>query len=159
MKLKKKILLIVNSTFILDSIFNKLRIDLETRSVIIGQLQNNRNKNTNIKKILVETLKLDSGVAQDLVNILSVSGDIDQVKKKIEKDFKKFNILDEIEYILSIFSGEVVQDFNVNFTIKLDLKFTPYEMLCYSGVFFEAFSLNNLNSPICFGGRLFISIT
>jgi len=106
-----------------------------------------------MKKIFIESLKLENGIAQDLTNILSISGDLELVRKKIEKDFKKFNILEEIEKIILVFPNEIIQEYKEHITVKFDMSFTPYEMLCYSGIYFEAFSMDYQNNPICFGGR------
>jgi len=123
---------------------------------IIIILQTYRNQKVKLTKILQERLKIENHKIHDILNIFSINGDLKYVKRALDKDFKKYNLVEEIEKIELIFDSELMKEFsskNINYIINFDLSFTPYEMISYSGIFFEVFSFGKLNQTICFGGR------
>jgi len=168
LELTNNILILINSSHILDFIFSKLNFDNNSKFKILNLIsifrKKNEYKNCSVSEIFNNNQQLfdsDKDKLTKLSYLLDLYGDIDNLKKKFDK---KNNIYSELEninlFVNNICCLENTKKIpNLKTKIKIDFSVLPTNLDYYNGIFYK---IKYFDSPkenkdefyiICEGGR------
>jgi len=168
LELSNNVLILINSSHILDVIFQRLNFDLNSKFKILNLLlilrKKNEFKSCSTAEIFNKNLQLfdsDKDKLNKLSSLLDLVGDIDNIKKKFDKKNVIFNELENLnKFINGICSLENTKKIpNLKAKIKIDFSLLPNNLDFYNGIFY---CIKYFESPkdnkddfyfICEGGR------
>ncbi len=168
LELSNNILILINTSHIIDCIFNKLNFDNNSKFKILNLLsifrKKNEYKSCSVSDIFNKNSYLfdsDKDKLKKLSQLLDVFGDIEHLKKKFDKKNNIFNELENInKFINNICCLENTKKIhNLKTKIKVDFSLLPTNLDFYNGIFYK---IKYFDSPkenkddfyvICEGGR------
>lgn len=168
LELTNNIIILINSSKILDLIFLRLNFDQNSKFKLLNLLEILRKKNEfkccSVAEIFNKNLTLfdiDKDKLNKLSSLLDLFGDIENVKKKFDKKNVIFNELENINKTLKNFCSleNTKMIPNLKAKIKIDFSLLPSNMDFYNGIFYK---IKYFESPkenkedfhiICEGGR------
>ena len=168
LELTNNIVIVINSSRILDLIFQRLNFDLNSKFKLLNLLgilrKKNEFKSRSVAEIFNKNLVLfetDKDKLNKLSSLLDLYGDIENIKKKFDKKNIMFNELENINKLINSFSclENTKKIPNLKAKIKIDFSLLPSNLDFYNGVFYK---VKYFESPkdnkddfyiICEGGR------
>lgn len=168
LELTNNIIILINSSKILDLIFQRLNFDSNSKFKLLNLLgilrKKNEFKSCSVAEIFNKNSALfdtDKDKLNKLSSLLDLFGDIENIKKKFDK--KNF-IFNELEYINKIINSFCCLENtkkipNLKAKIKIDFSLLPINLDFYNGIFYK---VKFFESPkdnkddfyiICEGGR------
>ena len=146
LELTNNIVIVINSSFILDNIFFKQNIDDNVKYRVLYLIMNlrkkNEFKNLSVSEIFIRNYQLfemDKDKLQKLSLLLDVSGEIENIKKKFDKKSNLYNHLEIVnDFIVGISNLENCKKISdLKNKIKVDFSLIPNNLEFYNGVFFK----------------------
>lgn len=146
LELSNNIIIVINSSFIIDIIFQRLNFDDRTKFRILNILsmlrKKNEYKNSPCADIFNKNIALfeaDKDKLMKLSLLLDLQGNIDNIRKKFDKKNSIFFELEKIyNFILKICDMENMKKIaNLKNKIKVDFSCLPNNLDFYSGIFYK----------------------
>jgi len=168
LELTNNIIILINSSKIIDLIFQRLNYDSNSKFKLLYLLsifrKKNEFKNSPVNEIFNKNSALfdtDKERLNKLSSLLDLIGDIESIKKKFDKKNIIFNELENINKIINIFCcmENTKKISNLKSKIKIDFSLLPTNLDFYNGIFYK---VKYFDSPkdnkddfyfICEGGR------